>query len=143
MELIEAGCEGAVAALKGWLTELQALRFDNIGQYLADDLVVTCDLSWNGGQMDKQTFIALERHIEFCEINITKLIAIRMDRMVIVTSYATVRDRFVGDLGSGMPSSDAVTQALQGNMFGYASGWRETDGRWQCFSHHIFGQTRG
>lgn len=143
MELIEPGCEGAVAALKKWLAELQALKFDNIGQYLADDLVVTCDLAWNGGQMDKKTFIELERHIEFCEINIVKLNAMQMNEMVVISSFATVRDRFTGDLGARMPSSEAITEALQGNMFGYASGWRETDGRWQCFSHHIFGPTQG
>jgi hypothetical protein len=28
----------------------------------------------------------------------------------------------------------------KGKKLGYASGWREIDGRWQCTSHHVLGE---
>jgi hypothetical protein len=147
-EEVQAGCEGAVTALKGWLTALTNRDFGYLQQHLASDFTfTTTPLKVPGGKTvaemkNKAEFIEQDRHVYNSHVRVLRLTARRMNELVVTLVFAQVAEEFRGDLGPGMPSAAEMNAFIQGNKFAYASGWREIDGRWQCTSHHILGELR-
>jgi hypothetical protein len=145
-EDIEEGCEGAVVALKGWIEALAARDFDYLERILATDFVFTgppvagAGGKVMGGVRDKEQFIETDRKIYNAEIQFLSLTARRMGDLVVTLVLAKVYEEFRGDTGPGMPPAAELNALMQGAKFGYASGWRYLDERWQCTSHHILGQ---
>ncbi len=139
MEDIEAGCEGAVAAMKGWIDALATGDFEYLEKVLADDFLFTCDPKFNGGQIRKSEFIEMDKNIKSADIRFVGLTARRMGKMVITQVFANVREEFKGELGPNMPSAAEMKSFMENKTMAYASAWREADGQWQCFDHHFFG----
>lgn len=145
-EDIEDGCEGAVAALKGWIKALADRDFDYLDRHLASDFVFTGPpIAAGGGKVmggikNKEDFIEQDRKIYNADIEFLGLTARRMGDLVVTVVFAKVYEEFRGDFGPDMPTAAELNALMQGARLGYASGWRELDGRWQCTSHHILGQ---
>lgn len=140
MEDVQPGCEGAIAQLKRWVDALMAGDFDVLESVLADDFQFTVEPRFAGGRMNKQQFIAFDRMIKSCSITFLGITARRMGDMVTSLAFAEVTEEFHGDLGPDMPSASEMAGLMQGACLAYGSGWRQnSQGEWQCFSHHIFG----
>jgi hypothetical protein len=140
-ENIEPGCEGAVAALKGWIAALSNRDFAYLERHLSDDFI----FSAHGFTKcrDKAAFIETDRHIYNAKINFLRLTAQRLGDLVITVVFAHAMEEFRGDLGSDMPSAEQMNSTMRdGATLGYASGWREIDGVWKCTSHHVLGQVK-
>jgi hypothetical protein len=149
-EDVQEGCEGAVKAIKGWIVALAKRDFDYLEKYLADDFVFTAmprkmsDGTLTGGMKDKKAFIEQDRHIYNADIRFLGLTARRLGDLVITQVFAHVHEEFRGDLGPDMPAAAEMNKILaNGLTMGYASGWRERGGVWQCTSHHILGVVDG
>jgi hypothetical protein len=144
-EDVQAGCEGAVAALKGWLKALASRDFDYLEQHLASDFQFTFTPNLispgaDGGVKDKPGFIEQDRHVYNSDIRIQGLTARRMGDLVVTVVFAHIaNEEFRGDLGTGLPSASQMNAGIHGKTLGYASGWRERNGLWQCTSHHVLG----
>jgi hypothetical protein len=140
------GCEGAVLALKGWINALAKKDFGFLEQHLASDFVfTTTPLKTPNGtvvaeQIGKEGFIAQDRHIHSSDIHFLGLTARRLGDLVITVVFAQINEEFRGNLGPQMPSAAEMNAFAKGKKLGYASGWREIDGRWQCTSHHVLGE---
>jgi hypothetical protein len=144
-EDIQAGCEGAVTALKGWLKALAARDFDYLEKHLAADFQFTFTPNLIGsslsGMKDKDGFIEQDRHVYNSEIHLLGLTARRMGDLVVTVVFAHIaNEEFRGDLGPGLPSAAEMNAAIHKKTLGYASGWRKHGGVWQCTSHHVLGQ---
>lgn len=144
-EDVQAGCEGAVTALKGWLKALANRDFDYLEKHLATDFQFTFTPNLigdaGGGMKDKNGFIEQDRHVYNSEIHLLSLTARRMgDLVVTVVSAHIAKEEFRGDLGPGLPTAAEMNAAIHEKTLGYASGWRERNGVWQCTSHHVLGQ---
>jgi ketosteroid isomerase-like protein len=145
-EDVGAGCEGAVLALKGWIDALARRDFDFLEQHLASDFVfTTAPMKTANGtiinvQKDKKAFIEQDRHVYRSNIQFLGVTARRMGDLVITVVFAQISEEFRGDLGPGMPSAREMNAFAKDKKLGYASGWREIDGRWQCTSHHVLGE---
>jgi len=144
-EDVQVGCEGAVAALKGWTAALAKRDFDYLERHLAPDFMATFTPMKVGnavltGTKDKRAFIEQDRNIYNVDIHLHSITARRMGDLVITTVFARLHEEFRGDPIPGFPSAAEMNAYVQGNTFGYASSWRELDGRWQCTSHHILGR---
>jgi hypothetical protein len=145
-EDVQAGCEGAVAALKGWIQALAKRDFAYLERHLSSDFVFTgppiADAGGKvmGGLKNKAAFIEQDRHVYNSDIQFQGLTARRLGDLVITVVFAKIHEEFRGDLGPGMPTAAEMNAFVQGARLGYASGWRQLDGRWQCTSHHILGQ---
>jgi ketosteroid isomerase-like protein len=144
-EDVQDGCEGAVAALKGWTAALAKRDFDYLERHLAPDFVATFTPMKVGsavlaGTKDKKSFIDQDRSIHDVDIQLRSITARRMGDLVITMVFARLHEEFRGDPIPGFPSAAEMNTYVQGNTFGYASSWRELDGRWQCTSHHILGR---
>ena len=143
---VQAGCEGAVRALKGWLDALAKRDFDYLQQHLSSDFTFTLvPLKTSNGttvaeSKNKQEFIEQDRHVYNSHVTVLGLTARRMSDLVVTVVFAQLAEEFRGDLGPGLPSAAEMTAFIRGKKFAYASGWRELDGRWQCTSHHILGE---
>jgi hypothetical protein len=145
-EDIQEGCEGAVAALKGWIKALADRDFEYLERHLSSDFVFTGPpIAGGGGKVmggikNKAAFIEQDRKIYNADIEFLDLTARRMGDLVVTVVFAKVSEEFRGELDPGMPTAAEMNALMQGAKFGYASGWRQLDGRWQCTSHHILGQ---
>src|SRR5882757_7726923 len=64
----------------------------------------------------------------------------RMGDLVMTLVFAQINEEFRGDLGPQMPTAAEMNAFAKGKKLGYASGWREIDGRWECTSHHVLGE---
>ena len=140
-EDIEPGCEGAVAALKGWIVALGSRDFAYLERHLADDFL----FSAHGFTKcrDKRAFIETDRQIYNAKIRLLRLTAQRLGDLVITVVFAHATEEFRGDLGPDMPSAEQMNATMRnGATLGYASGWREIDGIWKCTSHHVLGQVK-
>jgi hypothetical protein len=143
---VAAGCEGAVAALRGWIDALASRRFDYLDAHLASDfLFTTVPMRTPGGQLirlsrNKEEFIAQDRHLANSRIELLSVTARRLGGLVITVVYARIAEEFRGDLGAALPSAAEMNAFARNRTLGYASGWREIDGRWQCTSHHVLGE---
>lgn len=144
-EDVQAGCEGAVTALKGWTEALARRDFDYLERHLAKDFIFSnAPLRTSLGVLPsgfrtKEKFIELDRMVYDTKITFLGLTARRMGDMVVTMVFAKVFEEIRGDLGPGMPSVAELNAAVQNKTMAYASGWREIDGRWQCTAHHILG----
>lgn len=140
MRDIQEGCEGVVGQLERWTNALMVGEFDILEEVLAPDFQFTVEPKFGGGRMDKAQFIALDRKIKSCSINLIDLTARKMGNLVTTLAMAEVSESFEGDLGPGMPSAEEMAATMQNARLAYGSGWRVgDDGTWQCFSHHVFG----
>ena len=145
-EDVGPGCEDAVVALKGWIDALAKKDFDFLEQHLASDFVfTTTPLTTPHGtviaeQKGKKDFIAQDRHVYRSDIHFLGLTARRLGDLVMTLVFAQINEEFRGDLGPQMPSAAEMNAFAKGKKLGYASGWREIDGRWQCTSHHVLGE---
>ena len=145
-EDVGPGCEGAVVALKGWIDALARRDFDFLEQHLARDFVfTTVPMKTANGtvineQKGKEAFIEQDRHIQRSNIQLLGLSARRMGDLVVTVVFAEISEEFRGNLGPQMPSAAQMNAFAKGKKLGYASGWREIDGRWQCTSHHVLGE---
>lgn len=142
---VQAGCEGAVAALKGWLRALASRDFDYLEKHLASDFQFTftpnlISAGAEGGVKDKPGFIEQDRHVYNSDIRLQGLTARRLGDLVVTVVFAHIaNEEFHGDLGPGLPSADQMNAGIHAKTLGYASGWRERNGVWQCTSHHVLG----
>jgi hypothetical protein len=147
-EDVGPGCEGAAAALKGWIQALANKDFDYLEQHLASDFMfTTTPLKTPHGtviaeQKGKEDFIAQDRHVYRSDIHIVSLTARRSGDLVMTLVFAQINEEFRGDLGPQMPTAAEMNAFAKGKKLGYASGWREIDGRWQCTSHHVLGEVK-
>lgn len=141
MRDIEEGCEPVVAQLERWTGALMAGEFDVLEDVLADDFQFTVEPQFNGGRMGKEQFIAFDRLIKSCSIDLLDITARRMgENMITSLVLAEVNEEFSGDLGPDMPSAAEMNAIMTNAKLAYGSGWRKgTSGEWRCFSHHIFG----
>ncbi len=148
-EDIQPGCEGAVAALKGWIVALKNRNFEYLEQHLAPDFAFsyaplrTKNGMLQGGHRNKAQFIEQDRHIYNSDIKFVSLTARKMGDLVVTLVFATVFEEVRGDLGPGMPSAAEMNAVVQNKTLAYASGWRKIDGRWQCTSHNVLGDVQG
>lgn len=144
-EDVQSGCEGAVAALKGWLKALADRDFAYLEKHLASDFQFTFTPNLispgaEGGVKDKAGFIEQDRHVYNSHIELRGLTARRMGDLVVTVVFAHIAsEEFRGDLGPGLPSAAQMNAGIHAKTLGYASGWRERDGVWQCTSHHVLG----
>src|ERR1700719_3694641 len=82
-EDVQAGCEGAVSALKGWLKALAKRDFDYLEQHLSSDFTfTTTPLKMPGGKTiaetkDKAEFIEQDRHVYNSNVTLLGLTARR------------------------------------------------------------------
>lgn len=140
MRDIETGCEDVVGQLERWTGALMAGDFDVLEEVLAPDFQFTVDPKFAGGRMNKTQFIAFDRKIKSCSIDLLSVTARKMGNLITSLVMAEVSEEFSGDLGPDMPSAEEMAATMQGARMAYGSGWRQgTNGEWQCFSHHIFG----
>ena len=140
MRDIQAGCEGVVEQLERWTGALMAGDFDQLEEILAPDFQFTVDPKFGGGRMNKARFIELDRKIKNCSIRLLGVTVRSMGNIATSLIFAEVHEQFAGDLGPGMPTADEMAATMNGARIAYGSGWRRNvSGRWQCFSHHIFG----
>lgn len=141
MQDVEPGCEPVVAQLERWTGALMRKDFDVLEDVLAPDFQFTVDPKFAGGRMGKAEFIAFDRKIKSCSIDLLKVTARRMSDDVITSLIlAQVSEELDGDLGPDMPSAEEMGDMMKDARLAYGSGWRRSDaGDWQCFSHHIFG----
>ena len=145
-EDVGPGCEGAIAALKGWVDALARKDFNFLEQHLTSDFVfTTTPLKTPHGaviaeQKGKRDFIEQDRHVYRSDIHFLGITARRMGDLVMTLVFARINEEFRGDLGPQMPSAAEMNAFAKGKQLGYASGWRQVDGRWQCTSHHVLGE---
>ena len=140
MRDIQKGCEGVVEQLERWTGALMARDFDQLEDILASDFQFTVDPKFAGGRMNKERFIQLDRQIVSCSIRLLGVTVRGMGSMATSLVFAEVHEEFAGDLGPGMPSAAEMAATMNGARIAYGSGWRrDASGKWQCFSHHIFG----
>ena len=145
-EDVGAGCEGAVLALNGWINALAKRDFDFLEQHLAPDFVfTTAPMKTASGtiinvQKDKKAFIEQDRHVYNSNIQFLGVTARRLGELVITIVFAQISEEFRGDLGPQLPTAAEMNAFAKGKKLGYASGWKEIDGRWQCTSHHVLGE---
>jgi len=145
-EDVQPGCDGAVAALHGWINALEKRDFAFLEQHLAPDFVfTTAPLRTPAGttisvQKDKKGFIEQDRHVYKSNIHFLGVTARRLGDLVITVVFAQINEEFRGDLGPQMPSTAEMNAFAKDKRLGYASGWKEIDGRWQCTSHHVLGE---
>jgi hypothetical protein len=140
MHDIEPGCEPAFERLKLWTASLMAQEFDALEDILAADFQLTAEPKFGGGRFDKAAFIAADRQITACSIDLSKVIMRRMSDTIITSLLlAQVTEEFA-ETAPGMPSAEEMSAMMRDVCMTYATAWRrETDGAWRCFSHHIFG----
>lgn len=144
MRDIGEGCEEVERQLVRWTDALMTRDFDVLEDVLARDFEFTAGPGFPGGRIDRASFIAMDRKIKSCSIRFLGIVARRMEDIITSLSYAEVAEEFEGDLGPDMPSAKELGDMMRGAHLGYGSSWRrEPDGRWRCFSHHIFGRTNG
>ena len=140
MRDIQSGCEGVVEQLERWTGALMARDFDQLEEILTPDFQFTVDPKFAGGRMDKRQFIAFDRKIKNCSIELLSVTVRRMGNIATSLIFARVHEEFSGDLGPAMPSAQEMADLMSGACIAYGSGWRYSPGgSWQCFSHHIFG----
>jgi ketosteroid isomerase-like protein len=140
MKDIQPGYEGVVEQLERWTGALMAADFDQLEHILTDDFQFTVDPKFAGGRMNKARFIELDRKIKNCSIRFLGITVRGMGTMATSLAFAEVQEEFSGDLGPDMPSAAEMATTMNGARLAYGSGWRRgADGKWQCFSHHIFG----
>jgi hypothetical protein len=145
-EDVGPGCEGAVVVLKGWIDALAKKDFDFLERHLASDFVfTTAPLKTPHGtviaeQKGKEDFIAQDRHVYRSDIRFLGVTARRLGNLVMTLVFAQINEEFRGDLGPQMPTAAEMNAFAKDKKLGYASGWREIDGRWQCTSHHVLGE---
>jgi hypothetical protein len=144
MEDIEAGCEGAVLAMKGWIDALARHDFGYLERVLAPDFQFTCPPEViPGGRLQKAAFIEMDKNIHDSKIDFLKLTARRFESTVLTLVFAEVHEEVRGDLGPNMPSAAAMTEMVNGHVFAYASAWRvDEHGQWVCFSHNVLATVR-
>jgi hypothetical protein len=143
MRDVEPGCEGAVLQLERWTHALMGGNVDALDEILSTDFQFTVEPRFAGGRMNKEQFIAFDRKIRSCEIDLEKVIARKMGSLVTILTLARVNEEFSEDLGPDMPSRAEMSDTMKDARLAYGSGFREDEGRWQCFSHHIFGFVEG
>jgi hypothetical protein len=140
MQDLEPGCEPAFQRLRFWIESLMAQNFDALDDLLTADFQLTADPKFGGGRFDKATFIATDRNIKSCSIDLQRVIMRRMSETLVTSLIlARVTEEFA-ETGPGMPSAEEMSAMMRDVQTTYATGWRrEPDGVWRCFSHHIFG----
>ncbi len=140
MKDVPEDCEGAYAQLQRWINALMVQDFDVLEEVLAADFQFTVEPRYRGGRMDKAEFIALDRKIESCTIDLMEVTMRRRGPMITSLIFAEVTETLSEDPGPGMPSREEMNATMQRAHLAYGSGFRlEDDGQWRCFSHHIFG----
>ena len=144
-EDVGEGCEGAVRALKGWIDAISRRDFDYLERHLAEEFAFTSvPMRVPSGAVirinkNKREFIEQDRHVYNSRIELLRLTALRLGDLVITVVLARISEEFRGDLGPQLPSAAEMSAFAKDRTLGYASGWREIDGRWQCTSHHVLG----
>ena len=141
MRDIGPGCEAEVQQLERWTNALMAKDFDVLEDVLHPEFQFTVDPKYAGGRLRKAGFIAFDRKIKECSIDLLSVTARKMgDQMITTLVMAELTEEFEGDLGPDMPSAAEMKDVMTGARMAYGSGWKKgDDGEWQCFSHHIFG----
>jgi hypothetical protein len=138
MDEIKAGCEGAVTAMKRWMQASMTQDIAVLEEVLAPeyqftsspDIIPDC-------RMNKAAFIAMIRNFHNSDIRLLKIVAERMEGIVMTMMFVEVHEEVSGDFGAGMPDAAAMSEMVNGHSFAYASAWREEAGKWLCTSHNV------
>src|SRR5437868_185381 len=125
MRDIEPGCEQAVKQTERWTQAPVDGRFDELELILAPDFQFTVDPRFGGGRMNKQQFIAFDRNIRSCSIDLQKVVARKMGPFVTMLILAEVSEEFAAELPAGMPSRQEMSETMQGAKLAYGSGWKQ------------------
>ena len=124
---------------RGWIRALQRREFEWFEQHLADDYTCTAHPFANFF-LDKRAFIEADKKVGVIEVEFVTILTHRIADVVLSNLILKViRESHTADLGEGLPTAAALTQAVTGKTVAYASAWRFRDGRWQCYDHHLIG----
>lgn len=140
MQDLETGCEPVFQRLKLWIDSLMVQDIDPLDDILTEDFQFTADPKFGGGRFDKAAFIATDRKIKSCSIDLQRVVMRRMSETLVTSLVlARVSEEFA-ETGPGMPSPEEMSVMMHDVQMAYASAWRrDGDGVWRCFNHHIFG----
>lgn len=116
-------------------------KYDWFDKHFADDFLGTAQ-PWPSLSVDKEKMIALDRAIEKMDVKWLKVTAHQLGDTVITLGIVKYFDEQFGDnseIAEGMPSGNDLSKLTHGKSVAYVNGWRQRDGVWQIFDHHMVG----
>jgi hypothetical protein len=124
---------------QGWLKALAARHYDWFERHLAEDYTMTAHPLGNIF-LRKQEFIEVDKLVTQAEMNIVDLFVHRIGNIVVSNiSVQVVKETFSSDPGSNFPTAEKLGELFSGKTIAYSSAWRNENGIWKCFDHHMVG----
>ena len=122
---------------EGWRNALATRRYDWFERHLTEDYTMTAHPFANI-YLNKQKFIEVDKLITEFDMNILDLFVHRMGNIVVSNVVIQmVKETFASHPGANFPTAEKLGELLTGKKLVYSSAWRNENGIWKCFDHHL------
>ena len=127
-----------------WIAALQQRRYEWFEEHIAQDFSASTH-PYPGVTLNKSQFIEGEKKIESVKGRTLEVHVHSIEGITVTVWFAFLEEEKLSEsesfkiFGPQFPSAEALNDLVRNKTMAYADSWRNENGVWRCFNHHMIG----